>query len=84
MAFRIASRQAMRQASPIILKHQQKIAGIIVGHDHLASFIRWEKIPVIVSGAVFQSIPARGVNYQIRNESVRTLGQQKRTLLGKT
>ena len=58
---------------PIILKHQQKIAGIIVGHDHLASFIRWEKIPVIVSGAVFQSIPARGVNYQVRNESVRTL-----------
>lgn len=39
----------------IIYKHRQKISGIFVGHDHLASFIQMEGIPLIVSGASFES-----------------------------
>ena len=48
---------------PIIEKHKRKINLIINGHDHLASLFTFNDIPVIVSGAVFESRPAPAFNY---------------------
>ncbi len=37
---------------PIIWKYRHKITAILVGHDHLASLIHFNDLPVILSGAV--------------------------------
>lgn len=40
---------ALRQ---LIWKHRAKITALLVGHDHLASFIHFGDLPVVLSGAV--------------------------------
>jgi predicted phosphodiesterase len=48
---------------PILNKYSNKINLIINGHDHIASLFTYNEIPVIVSGAVFESRPAPPFNY---------------------
>ena len=51
-----------------LLKYQHKITAIINGHDHLATMFTYDQIPVIVSGAVFESRPAPAFNYNLDNK----------------
>ena len=41
-----------------------KINLIINGHDHIASLFTYDDLPVLVSGAVFESLPAPAFSYQ--------------------
>lgn len=36
---------------PVIWKHRKKITALIVGHDHLATILHFDDLPVILSGA---------------------------------
>ena len=53
--------------------NHHKIDAILVGHDHQASLFLYGKIPVIVSGAIFEYFPARRVNTTINNLRVKTV-----------
>ncbi len=37
---------------PVLWKHRSKITALLVGHDHLASILHFNDLPVILSGAV--------------------------------
>lgn len=52
-----------KKIRPILAHYQQRITGIIVGHDHVASMIALNQTPLIVSGAVHESLPSKWVNY---------------------
>ena len=49
--------------SPVFERSKDKINLIINGHDHLASLFSFNNIPVVVSGAVFESRPAPSFDY---------------------
>ena len=49
---------------PLLLKYQNRIQLIINGHDHIASLFSFGMIPSLVSGAVFESIPAPVFEYE--------------------
>ena len=44
---------------PIIWKHRHKLTALIVGHDHLASVLHFNDLPVILSGAVQEDRQSR-------------------------
>ncbi len=48
---------------PILFENSDRVDLIINGHDHLASLFTYGEIPVLVSGAVFESRPAPAFNY---------------------
>lgn len=50
-AFQLGVRAALR-------KHSSKITAVIVGHDHIASLLDVDGIPLIVSGATFEQLPS--------------------------
>ena len=56
--------ELLRGAKKIINAHEDKVSGVISGHDHLATLVTFNNIPLIVSGAVFESRPFRAVNYR--------------------
>jgi predicted phosphodiesterase len=41
-----------RAIRPVFWRHRSKITALLVGHDHLATLIRFDDLPVILSGAV--------------------------------
>ena len=49
---------------PVLKKWSSKINLIINGHDHIASLFTYDDLPVLVSGAVFESISAPAFSYQ--------------------
>ena len=49
---------------PVLKKWSKKINLIINGHDHIASLFTYDELPVLVSGAVFESISAPAFSYQ--------------------
>ena len=49
---------------PVFEKYQKKINLVINGHDHLATLFTYNDLPVLVSGAVFESRPAPAFEYQ--------------------
>ena len=51
------------KVKPIFDKYEEKINLIINGHDHIASLFTFGEIPVVVSGAVFETRPAPAFNY---------------------
>lgn len=57
---------------PLLKKYHQRITGLLVGHDHIASLVEVGDIPMVVSGAVFESLPASPVNYVEDGFRVRT------------
>ncbi|MGZ3653399.1 MAG: metallophosphoesterase family protein [Bdellovibrionota bacterium] len=57
---------------PILLRYQGKITGVLVGHDHLASLVDLGGIPLVVSGAVFESLSAPPVRNEQRRLNVET------------
>jgi predicted phosphodiesterase len=57
---------------PIILEFEKKITAILVGHDHLASLVEMNGIPVVVSGAVFESFLTPARNYTDQGLTVST------------
>lgn len=44
--------QFQKSIRPIIWKYRSKITALIVGHDHLASILHFNDLPVLLSGAV--------------------------------
>ena len=50
--------------SPVLKKWSAKINLIINGHDHIASLFTYDELPVLVSGAVFETRPAPAFSYQ--------------------
>ncbi len=59
-------RQAFHLAvRPVLLSYQDDIRAVLVGHDHLATFVMLENLPVVVSGAGFESFPAPPVNADV-------------------
>ena len=48
---------------PIFDQFNEKISLIINGHDHIASLFTFGEIPVVVSGAVFETRPAPAFSY---------------------
>jgi hypothetical protein len=69
-AFHLATR-------PLIMNHKKKITSIIVGHDHIASVVKFDEIPVIVSGAVFESFEIPYANHAMEGIQVQTLWSSK-------
>ncbi|MBU6375760.1 MAG: metallophosphoesterase, partial [Bdellovibrionales bacterium] len=57
---------------PVILANRKKISAILVGHDHITSLTEFGEIPVVVSGAVHESIPTSPVNSLQRGYPVST------------
>ncbi len=57
---REAFQRGMRQ---LLRRYADKITAVIVGHDHIASLVQVDEIPMIVSGAAFEQIPTRPVSY---------------------
>ncbi len=57
---------------PIILKHKHKIDALIVGHDHIASLLTLDELPMIVSGATHEFLNASPVNHVDRDVHVQT------------
>lgn len=47
---------------PILMEYKKTISGLLVGHDHIASFVDMDGLPVIVSGAVFESFLIPGID----------------------
>jgi len=48
-------RRAFHEAvRPILFKHRSKLTALIVGHDHIASLLSFDGLPVIVSGAAME------------------------------
>lgn len=56
----------------VLKKYSRRITALIVGHDHMASLIEVGDIPMIVSGAVWESLPAKPVDYVEDGVRVRT------------
>ena len=44
--------QFQKSIRPIIWKYRSKLTALLVGHDHLASILHFNDLPVILSGAV--------------------------------
>jgi len=61
--------QAIR---PLLTKYKETITGVIVGHDHIASLVEMSGIPLIVSGAVFESQIHRPVDFKDSDVNVKT------------
>lgn len=57
---------------PLLQKYRSKITALIVGHDHLASLLHFDDLPVILSGAV-QEVrndgPVRNVQSGVKVET---------------
>jgi hypothetical protein len=65
-------REFQLRIRPLLKKYHHRITALIVGHDHIASLIELGDIPMIVSGAVFESLPASPVDYVEDGVRVRT------------
>jgi len=46
-----------------IKRHRNKITALIIGHDHLASMLHFDDLPVILSGAAMKIRKDKPVNY---------------------
>lgn len=57
---------------PILLAYKHKISTLIVGHDHIASLTMIDSLPMIVSGASFETFRAPWVNYHSGATNIRT------------
>lgn len=55
-AFQIEMRKFLKQYS-------SKITAVLVGHDHISTFVEFGKVPVIVAGAGRRARPATAVDY---------------------
>lgn len=62
---------------PVLNKFTKKITSILVGHDHIASLVEFNSIPVIVSGAVWESFKIPGINYEQGDIRAKTLWTSK-------
>ncbi len=58
---------------PILKKYNSKITALIVGHDHVASAVEFNTIPVIVAGAVWESFKIPPINYREQDFIAKTL-----------
>ncbi|MEK6774088.1 MAG: metallophosphoesterase [Bdellovibrionota bacterium] len=47
---------------PLIAKYHQKITALLNGHDHVASLLDVSGIPLIVSGATWETLPPKVIN----------------------
>lgn len=61
--------QAIR---PVIWKYRSKLTALLVGHDHLASVLHYNDLPVMLSGAVQEYRRDRGVDYTSDGVHVKT------------
>lgn len=52
-----------RLIRPILFNNRKKLDAVIVGHDHQASLIMLNDLPLIVSGAAFEFFPAEQLDY---------------------
>jgi predicted phosphodiesterase len=57
---------------PILHRFDHKITALIVGHDHVASLVSMGDIPVIVSGAVFESFNIPRIHYVMEGKEIQT------------
>ncbi len=48
---------------PLLLKYRSKITALLVGHDHLATLLHFDDLPVVLSGAVQDVRLDKGVDY---------------------
>jgi Calcineurin-like phosphoesterase len=61
----------------LILKYSDRITAVLSGHDHLATFVDVNGLPLIVSGASFEERPTRDLNYQDQKFRVREQWQYR-------
>lgn len=57
---------------PVIWKNRSKITALIVGHDHLASLLHFNDLPVILSGAVQEFRKDKPVDYTSNSIHIKT------------
>lgn len=57
---------------PLLWKHRSKLTALIVGHDHLATLLHYDDLPVILSGAVKEVRKDGPVHYQRGRVHVKT------------
>lgn len=57
---------------PILIEFKEKITAVLVGHDHIASLIQMDTIPVIVSGAVFESFRIPWIDTSLGELGIKT------------
>ncbi|MBS1959477.1 MAG: metallophosphoesterase [Bdellovibrionales bacterium] len=58
---------------PLLIKYQNKITAIINGHDHVDELAELnDRLPMIISGAVFETLKAKPVNYMDGSVHVKT------------
>lgn len=65
-------REFQTQLRKLLSRYSEKITALIVGHDHIASLVTLDQVPMIVSGAVFEQIPTRPVDYRENGVQVST------------
>lgn len=68
------SERARFQAAfkPVLWKHRAKVTALLVGHDHIATFVHYNDLPVVLSGAVRGIKPASPRNEMKEGVRVRT------------
>ncbi len=57
---------------PVLMEYKDKITALIVGHDHIASLVQMDTLPVVVSGAVFESFHIPRINTSLDGLSIKT------------
>ncbi len=57
---------------PLLFKYRHKITAVINGHDHMASLVEFDNLPVVVSGATSDLRPTLPVNKKSSGTRVRT------------
>ncbi len=58
---------------PLLIKYKQRITSVFNGHDHLATLIEINGLPVIVTGASYENRRARVLNYNDGLFQIKTL-----------
>ncbi len=72
-------KRAFHEATtPILLKHRKKLTALLVGHDHIASWLNVAGLPVFVSGATHEVRRAQPIDATQRGLPVRTAYLSKR------
>lgn len=61
-----------RAVRPVIWANRSKITALLVGHDHLATLLHFNDLPVIVSGAIHEQRLDGGVDYMTDGVLVKT------------
>ncbi len=70
-SWRVKERFQLRMR-PFLRAHKSKITAVLVGHEHIATFLTYSSIPVVVAGSGREANKATVVNYQEDGFDIKT------------